>query len=83
MAIAKTLPDPIDQIEAVRTDPDHSGSDQIRPQVRQFGQATGFPTRTIMGYLRNNSVLRLWQADRARTTATFREILDANVALQY
>ena len=30
-----------------------------------------------MGYLRNNSVFTFGQADRARTSATFREILDA------
>jgi hypothetical protein len=32
---------------------------------------------TIMGYLRNNSIFTFGQADRARTSATFREILDA------
>jgi hypothetical protein len=32
---------------------------------------------TIMGYLRNNSVFTFGQADRAKTSATFREILDA------
>ena len=31
----------------------------------------------IMGYLRNNSVFTFGQADRAKTSATFREILDA------
>jgi len=31
----------------------------------------------IMGYLRNNSVFTFGKADRARTSATFREILDA------
>jgi hypothetical protein len=30
-----------------------------------------------MGYLRNNSMFTFGQADRARTSATFREILDA------
>jgi hypothetical protein len=32
---------------------------------------------TVMGYLRNNSIFAFGQADRARTSATFREILDA------
>ena len=32
---------------------------------------------TIMGYLRNNSIFTFGQADRARTSATLREILDA------
>jgi hypothetical protein len=30
-----------------------------------------------MGYLRNNSIFSFGQDDRARTSATFREILDA------
>ena len=30
-----------------------------------------------MGYLRNNSMFTFGQADRAKTSATFREILDA------
>ena len=30
-----------------------------------------------MGYLRNNSVFTFGKADRAKTSATFREILDA------
>ena len=32
---------------------------------------------TIMGYLRNNSIFTFGQADRAKTSATLREILDA------
>ena len=31
----------------------------------------------IMGYLRNNSIFAFGQADRAKTSATVREILDA------
>jgi hypothetical protein len=30
-----------------------------------------------MAYLRNNSIFTFGQADRARTSATYREILDA------
>jgi hypothetical protein len=30
-----------------------------------------------MRYLRNNSIFAFGQADRARTSATFREVLDA------
>jgi hypothetical protein len=30
-----------------------------------------------MGYLRNNSVFAFGQADRARTSVNFREIMDA------
>ena len=32
---------------------------------------------TIMGFLRNNSIFTFGRADRARTSATFREILEA------
>jgi hypothetical protein len=32
---------------------------------------------TIMGYLRNNSIFTFGRVDRAKTSATFREILDA------
>jgi hypothetical protein len=32
---------------------------------------------TIMGYLRNNSIFAFGHADRAKTSATYREILDA------
>ena len=31
----------------------------------------------IMGYLRNNSIFTFGKVDRARTSATFRDILDA------
>jgi hypothetical protein len=32
---------------------------------------------TVMGFLRNNSMFTFGQADRAKTSVTFREILDA------
>jgi hypothetical protein len=32
---------------------------------------------TVMKYLRNNSMFAYGRADRARTSATYREILDA------
>jgi len=32
---------------------------------------------TIMGYLRNNSIFTFGRSDRAKTSATYREILDA------
>ena len=38
---------------------------------------TTISTPRIMGYLRNNSMFAYGKADRARTSATFREILDA------
>jgi len=52
-AIAKTLPNAVDQMDYRISDP------------------------RIMGYLRNNSIFAFGQADRARTSAAFREILDA------
>ncbi len=33
--------------------------------------------RRIMGFLRNNSIFTFGHADRAKTSATYREILDA------
>jgi hypothetical protein len=32
---------------------------------------------TVMGYLRNNSMFAYGKADRAKTSASYREILDA------
>jgi hypothetical protein len=32
---------------------------------------------TVMGFLRNNSIFTFGQADRAKTSASFEEILDA------
>jgi phage major head subunit gpT-like protein len=32
---------------------------------------------TVMGYLRNNSIFTFGRADREKTSATFRQILDA------
>ena len=62
--------------EAVRTDPDHS---ERRPSALGPRNLTGYRISdpTIMGYLRNNSMFTFGQADRAKTSATFREILDA------
>jgi hypothetical protein len=34
-------------------------------------------TPRIMGYLRNNSMFAFGKADRSKTSATYREILDA------
>ena len=46
-------------------------------QMKLFELIQIIPSPTIMGYLRNNSVFTFGQADRAKTSATFREILDA------
>jgi hypothetical protein len=75
-AIAKTLPDPIDQMKLFELM-------QIIPTPTRAALKSGnlVDTRisdpTIIGYLRNNSIFAFGQADRARTSATFREILDA------
>jgi hypothetical protein len=75
-AIARTLPDPVDQMKLFELI-------QIIPSPTKSALRSGNPMNyrvsdpTIMGYLRNNSMFAYGRADRARTSATFREILDA------
>ena len=75
-AIAKVLPDPVDQMKFFELI-------QIIPSPTRSALRSGnlLGTRvsdpTVMKYLRNNSVFAFGQADRARTSATFREIMDA------
>jgi hypothetical protein len=75
-AIVKTLPNPIDQMKLFELI-------QIVPTPTKSALRSGnlvnhrISDPTIMGYLRNNSIFAFGQADRARTSATFREILDA------
>jgi hypothetical protein len=75
-AIAKTLPDPIDQMKFFELI-------QIIPTPTRSALNSGdlvnykISDPRIMGHLRNNSVFAFGQAERARTSATFREILDA------
>ena len=74
--IVKTLPNPIDQMKLFELI-------QIVPAPTRSALRSGDLLRyrvsdpTIMKYLRNNSVFAFGQADRARTSATFRDILDA------
>jgi hypothetical protein len=74
--IVKTLPNPIDQMKLFELV-------QIIPTPTKSALRSGnllnyrISDPTIMGYLRNNSIFTFGQADRARTSATFREILDA------
>ncbi|MGF6312370.1 hypothetical protein ABIB82_006329 [Bradyrhizobium sp. i1.8.4] len=75
-AILKALPDPIDQMkvfELIQIIPTPT-----RAALRS-GNLVGYRISDprIMRYLRNNSVFAFGRADRARTSATFREILDA------
>ncbi len=75
-AIVKALPDPIDQMkifELIQIIPSPTRS------ALNSGNLVSFKISdpTIMGYLRNNSIFTFGQVDRAKTSATFREILNA------
>jgi hypothetical protein len=73
-AIAKSLPNPIDQMKLFELI-------QIIPTPTRSALKSGdlvnyrISDPKIMGYLRNNSIFAFGQADRARTSATFHEIL--------
>jgi hypothetical protein len=75
-AIAKMLPDQIDQMKLFELI-------QIIPTPTRAALASGdfaahrVSDPRIMGYLRNNSIFTFGKADRSRTSASFREILDA------
>ena len=75
-AIMKILPDQIDQMKLFELI-------QIIPSPTRAALASGnfaayrVSDPRIMGYLRNNSIFTFGRVDRARTFATFREILDA------
>ena len=75
-AIAKTLPDPIDQMKLFELI-------QIIPSPTRSALRSGnllayrVSDSRIMKYLRNNSIFAFGKADRSRTSATFREIMDA------
>jgi hypothetical protein len=74
--IVKTLPDPIDQMklfELIQIVPTPTRSALRSNNLVDYRVSDP----TIMGYLRNNSIFAYGQADRARTSATYREILDA------
>lgn len=74
--IVKTLPDPIDQMKLFELI-------QIVPTPTRSALKSGdllnyrVSSPTIMKHLRNNSIFAFGQADRARTSASFREILGA------
>ncbi len=75
-AIVQALRDPIDQMkvfELVQIIPSPTKSALNSGDLA--GYRIGDPK--IMGYLRNNSIFTFGHADRAKTSATFREILDA------
>jgi hypothetical protein len=75
-AIMKALPDPIDQMRFFELI-------QIIPSPAKAALNSGnllnyrISEPRIMGYLRNNSMFAFGNADRAKTSATMREILDS------
>jgi hypothetical protein len=74
-AIVKALPDPIDQMklfELIQIIPSPTKAALNSDNLARYR----ISDPTVMKYLRNNSVFAYGQADRARTSATFREILD-------
>jgi hypothetical protein len=75
-AIVKTLPDPIDQMkffELIQIIPTPARS------ALQSGDLLGYRISSprIMGYLRNNGIFALGKSERARTSASVREIFNA------
>ena len=75
-AIAKALPNPIDQMKLFELI-------QIIPGPTKAALNSGnllkyeISDPTIMGYLRNNSIFTFGQGDKTKTSANFREILNA------
>ncbi|MBW7972009.1 hypothetical protein [Bradyrhizobium sp. BR 10289] len=75
-AIAKTLPDPIEQMKLFELI-------QIIPTPTRAALKSGdllnyrVSSPTIMKHLRNNSIFAFGKTDRARSSASFREILGA------
>jgi hypothetical protein len=75
-AIVRALPDPIDQMklfELIQIVPAPTRSALASSNLAGYRVSDA----TIMGYLRNNSVFTYGRADRAKTSASFREIMDA------
>ena len=75
-AIVKVLPNPIDQMklfELIQIVPSPTRS------ALKSGNLANYKVSdpTVMAFLRNNSMFTFGQADRAKTSATYREILDA------
>ena len=74
--IVNALPDPTDQMKLFELI-------QIVPTPTKSALRSGdllhyrVSTPRIMGYLRNNSMFAFGKADRAKTSASYREILDA------
>src|SRR5262249_53535917 len=75
-AILKAFPEPIDQMKIFELI-------QIVPSPTRAALRSGdlanyrISDPKIMGYLRNNSMFTFGRTDRAKTSANYREILDA------
>jgi hypothetical protein len=75
-AIMKALPNPIDQMKIFQLI-------QIVPSPTRSALSSGdvlayrVSDQRIMGYLRNNSMFAFGKADRAKASATYREVLQA------
>jgi len=75
-AIMKALPEPIDQMrffELIQIIPSPAKSALNSGNLLNYR----ISEPRIMGYLRNNSMFAFGKADRAKTSATMREILDS------
>jgi hypothetical protein len=75
-AIEKALPDPIDQMKVFELVQIIPSPTKAALNSRSLAGYRIFDPK-VMGYLRNNSVFTFGHADRARRSATFREIMDA------
>jgi len=74
--VVKILPQPIDQMklfELIQIIPSPAEAAINSENLASYK----ISNPVIMGYLRNNSIFTFGRADRAKTSATFREILDA------
>jgi hypothetical protein len=74
--IAKSLPNPIDQMKLFELIQIIPGPTKVALNSGAFASQVISDPR-VMGYLRNNSIFTFGQSDRAKTSATFREILSA------
>jgi hypothetical protein len=75
-AIVRMLPDEIDQMKLFQLIQIVPSPTRAALNSGDFG-AYRISDPRIMGYLRNNSIFTFGKADRARASATYREILDA------
>jgi hypothetical protein len=75
-AIVQMLPDEIDQMKLFELIQIIPSPTRAALKSNNFADYRVSDSR-IMGYLRNNSIFAFGKGDRAKTSATFREVLDA------